>query len=209
MKTILILALVLIAAIAGVLVYLRQLRVVPPPPIVVSSSGPTIQRLERLSQLVTSKVTICDVLIGVSEDSKGAFLIRGDALIGLDLSKAVITEKDDARRQATIQLPQPRVILARVDHERSKVYEFRTTSWIPWHAQPGRLLEEAMLQSQRMVTQAANSPENIEQARRQAEVIITALYEHLGWTLKIVFQEPPTAHVTADTAALAAETCQR
>ena len=85
------------------------------------------------------------------------------------------------------------MIFARVDHEKSKVYEFRTTTWIPWHGQPGRLLEEAMLQSQRMVTQAANSPENIEQARRQAEVIIAALYEHLGWKLKIVFQDMPTA----------------
>ena len=187
------LALVLFAGFVGVLVYLRQLRIAQPPSIVISSSGPTVERLLRLSQLVTSKVTICNVLVGVSEDSKAAFLIRGDALIGLDLSKAVVIEKDDAQKRATIQLPQPRVIFARVDHEKSKVYEFRTTSWIPWHGQPGRLLEEAMLQSQRMVTQAANSPENIEQARRQAEVIIAALYEHLGWKLKIVFEEPRTA----------------
>ncbi len=192
----------LLAVFAGVFVYLRQLRVEQPPPFVITSQGPTIERLERLSELVASKVTICDVLIGVSDDSKGAFLIRGDALIGLELSKAVITAKDDARRQATIQLPQPRVILARVDHERSKVYEFRSTSWMPWHTQSGRLLEEAMLQAQRMVTQAANSPENIEQARRQAEVIIAALYEHLGWHLTIVFQDTPTTQAVADT-------CQR
>jgi hypothetical protein len=189
-------ALGLFAAFAGVLVCLRQLRVAPPPLIVVSS-GPTIERLERLSQLVTSKVTICDVLVGVSDDSKGAFLIRGDALIGLDLSKAVITEKDESAKRATILLPQPRVILARVDHERSKVYEFRTTSWMPWHSQSGRLLEEAMLQAQRMVTQAANSPENIEQARRQAEIIIAALYEHLGWSLTIVWQEMPATQAVA------------
>ena len=192
----------LLAVFAGLVICLRQFSVEKPPPVVVTSQGPTIERLERLSNLVTAKVLIADVLVGVSDDSKGAFLIRGDALIGLDLSKAVITESDDARRQATIQLPQPRVILARVDHERSKVYEFRSTSWMPWHTQSGRLLEEAMLQAQRMVTQAANSPENIEQARRQAEVIIPALYEHLGWNLKIVWQETPNTQV-------AAETCQR
>ena len=50
-----------------------------------------------------------------------------------------------------------------------------------------------MLQAQRMVTQAANSPENIEHARRQAEVIIAALYDHLGWKMTIVFHEPQTA----------------
>jgi hypothetical protein len=202
-----IIALGLLAVVIGIVICLRQLRVAQPPPIVVTSQGPTIQRLERLSQLVTSKVAIADVLIGVSDDSKAAFVIRGDALIGLDLNKAVITEKDDAQKQATIRLPQPRVILARVDHEKSKVYEFRTTSWIPWHAQPGRLLEDAMLQAQRMVAQAANSPENIEQARRQAEVIIAALYEHLGWSLKIVWQGPSTAHVVSNTTRTA-ETCQ-
>ena len=207
MKTIIV-AFGLLAAFIGLLLCLRQLRVEQPPLIVVSSTGPTIQRLERLSTLVTSKVTICDVLIGVSDDSKGAFLIRGDALIGLDLSKAVIVEKVESQRQATIQLPQPRVILARVDHEKSRVYEFRTTSWIPWHARPGRLLEEAMLQAQRMVTQAANSPENIEQARRQAEVIIAALYEHLEWSLKIVWEETPSAPVAAATKAVTVETCQ-
>ena len=197
MKTI-ILVFGLLAIVVGVLVYLRQLRVAQPPPIVVSSSGPTVQRLERLSQIVAARVTIADVLVGVSDDSRAAFLIRGDALIGLDLSKAVITEKDDAQKRATILLPQPRVIFARVDHERSKVYEFRSTSWIPWHTQSGRLLEEAMLQAQRMVAQAANSPENIEQARRQAEVIIAALYEHLGWHLTIVFQDTPSTQAVAD-----------
>lgn len=191
-------ALSLIAVVVGVIVCLRQLRVAQPPPIVVTSAGPTIDRIEKLSQILVSRVHIADVLIGVSDDSRAAFLIRGDALIGLDLNKAVITAKDDARRQATIQLPQPRVILARVDHERSKVYEFRSTSWMPWHTQSGRLLEEAMLQAQRMVTQAANSPENIEQARRQAEVIIAALYEHLDWHLTIVFQDTPSTQAVAD-----------
>ncbi len=182
----------LLAVFAGLVICLRQFSVDKPPPIVVTSQGPTIERLEKLSQLLVSRVHIAAVLVGVSDDSKGAFLIRGDALIGLDLSKAVITEKDDSARRATLLLPQPRVILARVDHEKSKVYEFRTTSWIPWHSQPGRLLEEAMLQAQRMVTQAAGSKENIDQARRQAEVIIAALYEQLGWHLTIVFQDTPT-----------------
>ena len=50
-----------------------------------------------------------------------------------------------------------------------------------------------MLQAQRMVTQAAGSKENIEQARRQAEVIIGAFIEQVGWHVKIVWQErqPP------------------
>ncbi len=201
MKLIL-LALGLLAVFIGLLVCLRQLNVAQPPPIVVTSQGPTIERLERLSQLVTSRVCIADVLVGESDNSRGAWLIRGDGLIAVDLSKAIITERNDSAKQATIRLPQPAVILARIDHEKSRVWEMRTTTWIPWHAQPGRLLDEAMLQSQRMVTQAAGSKENIEQARRQAEVIIGALYEQVGWDVKIVWEETPATQAVA-------ESCQR
>lgn len=192
-----ILALCLAAAFASVLVCLRQLRLAQPPPIVVTSPGPTVQEIERMAQILVAKIHIADVLIGVSDDSKGAFLIRGDAAIAVDLNKAAITEKDNDRKQATIRLPQPKVVLARVDHERSRVYEFRTTSWIPWHAQPGRLLEQAMLQAQRMVEQAANSPENIEQGRRQAEVIIGGFYEHVGWHVQVRWKEPQGAEGAA------------
>ena len=61
-----------------------------------------------------------------------------------------------------------------------------------------------MLQAQRLVAQAAGSKENIEQAKRSAEIIIAALYEQVGWQVKVVWQEPPHA---GD--AKPAETCQR
>ena len=94
MKTIF-LAFGLLAVFIGLLVCLRQLRVEQPPPIVVTSQGPaTIERLERLSQLVTSRVYVADVLIGEGEGCRGAWLIRGDSLLAVNMSKATITEQD-------------------------------------------------------------------------------------------------------------------
>ncbi len=52
-----------------------------------------------------------------------------------------------------------------------------------------------------MVAQAAGSKEKVEQAKRSAEVIISGLYGHVGWSVSIVWQETP--------AQVAAETCQR
>ena len=52
-----------------------------------------------------------------------------------------------------------------------------------------------------MVAQAAGSKENIEQAKRSAKVIIGALYEHVDWTVSVVWDEPKNL--------AAAETCQR
>ena len=156
MKTI-ILAFGLLAVFIGLLICLRQFCIEKPPPIVVTSQGPTIERLERLSHVVTSRVCIADVLIGESDNSRGAWLIRGDSLIAVNLSKATITEKDEAARRATIRLPQPEILQARVDHEKTKTWEVRTTTWIPWHADQDRLRDEVMLQAQRLVAQAAGS----------------------------------------------------
>ena len=53
---------ILVAVFAGLLVCLRQINLAQPPPVVVTSTGPTIERLERLSSLVTSRVYVADVL---------------------------------------------------------------------------------------------------------------------------------------------------
>jgi hypothetical protein len=203
---IIILALGLLAVFAGLLVCLRQFWV-QQPPVVVKSQGPTIERLERLSQLVTSRVYVADVLIGEGEGCRGAWLIRGDALLAVPLSKAVITEIDDSAKRATIGLPQPEVLQARVDHERSRTWEVSRMTWLPWNAHQDRLRDEVMLQAQRLVAQAAGLKDNIEQAKRAAELILRVLFEHLGWQVKVIWQE--TSHAAADTKALAAETCQR
>jgi len=209
MKLIL-LAFGILAVFAGLLVCLRQLNFAqPPPPVVVTSTGPTIERLERLSSLVTSRVYVADVLIGDDNGCRGVWLIRGDSLIAVNLGKATIVEKDELAKRATIRLPLPEVLQARVDHERTKTWEVRTTTWILWHANQDRLRDEVMLQAQRLVAQAAASKENIEQAKRAAEVIIGALYEHVGWNVKVVWEETPNAHVASDTKVVTAEACQR
>ena len=208
MKTI-ILAFGLLAVFVGLLVCLRQFCIERPPPIVVSSSGPTIERLERLSQLCTGRVYVADVLVGQSDTSKGAFLIRGDALIAVDLGKAVIAEKDESAKRATIRLPQPEVLQARVDHERTKTWEVRSTTWIPWRAEQDRLRDEVFHQAQLMVAQAAGSRENIEHAKRASEIIISALFEHVGWDVKVTWQETPTTQGASNAKAGTTEICQR
>ena len=142
-------------AVFGLLVCFRQFRVEKPPLIAVSSAGPTIERLERLSHLVTSRVQIADVLVGTGDGCRGAWLIRGDALLSVNLSQAAITEKDEATKRATIRLPQPEILQARVDHERTKTWEVRSMVWLPWNAHHDRLRDEVMLQAQRLVAQAA------------------------------------------------------
>jgi hypothetical protein len=201
-----ILAFGLLAVFIGLLVCLRQLNVAQPPQVVVKSQGPTIERLERLSSLVTSRVSVADILIGEGEGCCGAWLIRGDALLAVDLTRVQITEKSEDARRATIVLPQPSVLQPRVDHERTKTWEVRRNVWLPWHADQDKLRDAVMLQAQYLVSQAAGSKENVEQAKRSAEAILRALFEELGWEVKICWQETHAEPKHGSSASAPAET---
>jgi hypothetical protein len=153
----------------------------------IQSQGPTIQRLERLSHLVTTRVAVAYVLVGEGEGCRGSWLIRGDALIGVDLSRARILEKDDEARWATVRLPPPEVMQSRVDHQRSKTWEVRRMVWLPWNANQDQLRDVAMLQAQQLVAQAAGSAESIQQAKMTAEAIITAFYAEIDWQVTVTW----------------------
>lgn len=198
MKTI-ILGLGLLALIAGIALFgfsyhrLEQ----PSPPVVVTSQGPTVSRLERLSRLVTGRVCVVDCLIGETDKCRGAWLIKGDALLAVDLDRAKITEKNEEAKKATILLPQPTILQPRVDHERTRTWEVRSMAWLPWHTDQDRLRDSVMLQAQHLVSQAAGSKENIDQAKRAAEVIIRSFYDEVGWDVTVAWEGSPGAEAVA------------
>ncbi|MFZ5832824.1 MAG: DUF4230 domain-containing protein [Planctomycetota bacterium] len=157
---------------------------IPPAPVTVTSQGPTIERLQRLAQLVTLRVYVADVLTAEGAGYRGAWLIKGDGLVGVDLGRAEISEKDESARRAVILLPQPTVILSRVDHERTKTWEVARTTWVPWSGDQDRLRDEVMKQAQALVAHAAGSDENLEKARQAAEAVLTGLYGELQWQIR-------------------------
>ena len=107
--------------------------------VTIVSQNPTIERLERLSHLVTMRVYLADVLTAEAEGHRGAWLIRGDGLIAVNLARASIVVKDDQTKQAVIRLPTPEVLQARVDHTRTRTWEVRKTTWVPWRGDQDRV----------------------------------------------------------------------
>jgi hypothetical protein len=137
------------------------------------------------------------VLVGEGEGCRGAWLVKGDALVGVNLGRARIAEKDEATKEALIVLPPPEVLQPRVDHQRSKTWEVRRMTWLPWNADQDRLRDEVMLQAQQLVARAAGSNENLQQARTAAATIVKGFFEEVGWEVKVVWEEGPLAK-TAD-----------
>jgi hypothetical protein len=160
-------------------------------PIIIQSQGPSIEKLEHLAHLVATRVYVADVLVGEGVGCKGAWLIKGDAVVAVNLGQATIMEKNDGARQATLRLPLPEVLQARVDHARTKTWEVKTTTWIPWTSNQDALRDAVMQHAQELVAHAAASTENIQQAKAAAESAIRGFYAEVGWTVIVTWASPP------------------
>jgi hypothetical protein len=157
---------------------------------VIVSQGPTVEKLQRLSHLVTTKVIIADILVGRGEGYIGAWLVKGDGLLGVNLSRAKIVAKDDAARRATIELPQPELLTSRVDHQRTQTWQVRKTAWMPWSGDGDKLRDQVMREAQKLIAEAASSREYIDQSKSAAAAIIEAFYAEVGWQVSVEWTSP-------------------
>jgi hypothetical protein len=153
------------------------------------SPGPTVVQLERLQQLVSARVHVADVLVGESRWLEGCWIITGDALLAVDMSKAEVKDKDEKARTATIILPHPAVLSPRVNHEKTQQWDIKSRSWIPL---AGALLgdrraieQQAMQQAQRLVERAAGTEDNAATARRGVESLLAEFYRAVGWQVSV------------------------
>jgi len=210
LRTLLLFFLALVLAILLVALFRPPMWQPPPspriqflPPPVIQSQGPTIDRIQQLSHLVATRVYVSDVLMGEGNGCRGVWLIFGDALIAVDLSKTAIVSKVDTAKRATICLPPPDILQARVDHSagRTRTWEVKSTTWIPWAADSDSLRDEVMLHAQRLVAHAAGSRENLDHAKTAAEATIRAFYAEVGWTVTVTWADPPTESPRAATPA--------
>jgi Protein of unknown function (DUF4230) len=154
-----------------------------------SSTGPTIVQLERLQYLVSTRVHVADVLVGESRWLEGSWIIQGDALLAVDMSKAEIRDRNEQARTAVIVLPQPAVLSARVNHEKTQEWDIKSRSWVPIASMilgdRTAMEKQAMLQAQQLVERAAGSDDNKATARQSAEGIVGELYRAVGWHISV------------------------
>jgi hypothetical protein len=156
-----------------------------PTPVVVHSQGPAIEKLVKLSQLVTTRVQVADILVAEGQGCRGSWLIKGDALIAVNLDRAKITDKSEDTKQATVILPQPDVLQPRVDHRRTRTWSVERLAWLPWNADQDALRDAVMAEAQRLVAHTASSAENLSKAKLTAETVLKGLYSEVGWNVAV------------------------
>lgn len=161
----------------------------------ITDTGAGIIHLEKLSELVTVRVHVADILKAENSawfgDIRGAWLIKGDALLSVDMKLAKVLRSDDATKKIRVSLPPPRVIQPRVDHRRTVAYDWRK-GWLRSSDVADAVWKDAMKHAQELVEQLAGEPEQIETARQQAETALKQVYSFVGWDLEVVWQDRPT-----------------
>ena len=139
-------------------------------------SGPTIEQVQALSCLVTQRVDVADAqetrLDGHAGSMKAALLIKGDFLLGTDLSRAKFESVDAAARKAILVLAQPRVT-----SPRQMTPDDGNTA--------AAVLNHAYRDAQEFVGQACGDPTLAGRARRQAEQVLRTFFQAVGWDVAI------------------------
>jgi len=162
------------------------LRDTPP---AVRSVGPTLVQLERLQYLVSTRVHVADVLVGESHWLEGSWIIQGDALLAVDMSKAKIRDRDEKLRTALIVLPQPSVLSARVNHDKTQQWDIKSRSWIPMASlllgDRTAMEKQAMHQAQQLIERAASVEDKQVLARKGVEGMLAELYLSVGWHIRV------------------------
>ncbi len=143
-----------------------------PAPTNSTQAGPTIEQVQALASLVTSRVEVSDVVVtrlsGYTGGVEAAVLLRGDFELGVDLSAARFASLDTAHHSAVLVLPQPRASQPRVDHRRSRIVAVREEGlWkiVPGHDADVAVTNLALRDTQQFVADAAADPAVIERAR--------------------------------------------
>ena len=172
------------------------------------ASPPALISLERMGQLVSVKVNVADV-VEFTENrtfdipwsswqlayagTRVLLIVKGDCLVATDLSAARYASVDAEHKTLTIELPAPRVLQARLNHDDpsvggSRLYSFSDEgleALVPGNENRTRAIDAAMRLGQARVEAAGRSPSVIQAAKNNAELVVKGTYSALGWTATI------------------------
>ena len=161
-------------------------------------ADPIITALERMSEVVSLKIHVsdileCDMKDGTFKYAKGVWIVKGDALVSVDMEKVHYDNIDYTNRVAEITLPPPHVISPRIAHDKTRVYDFKTGLFTP-DAFGAGAHQEAMREAQRLILHAAQLEENIELARRRTEYLIHEMFSEFNWKIKVKWADGSTTN---------------
>jgi hypothetical protein len=158
-----------------------------------TQSRPTIQQVQALASLITQRVEVSDVeetaVTGHTGGITAALLIKGDFLLGTDLSEARFEAVDPAAHRAVLVLPQPRVTSPRLDENRTRMFAINESGL--WLITPDdgktttTVINRAYRDGQNLIANAAGDPHLLAGAKAQAELVLATFFRAIGWEITV------------------------
>jgi hypothetical protein len=141
-----------------------------------------IAKLEVTEVQVEKVVDLSDkqkILGWVETEDQMLLVAAGPAVVGIDLEKLGPEDAryDEETRTVTLRLRPPQVLNARLDHDNTYVYK-RETGWLAKRNE--QLESRARKEAVAAVERAANAPDVMARAKKQAERQLTMLLTHAG-----------------------------
>ena len=95
----------------------------------------SVEKIEKMGKLALVRIAVKDVLTQTKErplylpNAKALVMVVGEVSAGIDLTKVKTEDIVDSETQVTIKLPSPEILMSKINHEKSRVYD---VSWGGW-----------------------------------------------------------------------------
>jgi hypothetical protein len=195
---------VLVASLSAVAAWkLKPEKEHPPPP-------PPLVSVQEMGTLVSLKVNYANVIEFNERVTQGIpwtqwelrfggtrvlLVARGDCLIGTDLKLARYEQSSTANKTATLIVPNPKVISARLNHDPKTggSFFYATSSSGIVALMPGtegqtKATNSALQKGQKEIEASCAKPELVEAARRSAEAVLLPTISATGWKVAVVWR---------------------
>jgi len=110
-------------------------------------------------------------------DSKVAFLCVGEVTACIDLTKIKTIDITHQKDTVIVTLPQPEIFYAKIDHQRSRVYDL-TGAWFPGNAK--NIVEGVYKLAEQKLSANAKNMDLLGKARENAQTIFRPLLESIS-----------------------------
>jgi nucleoside-triphosphatase THEP1 len=156
-----------------------------------SSHMLTVDKVDKMGKLELVKVTIKDVVEQTVErpfylpNAKALLIIAGEVIAGIDLEKVEEGDIVDSENQVTITLPKPEILVSKINHKKSKVYN------VEWGGfETAELVDEAYKNAELAIIEEAGKTGYEETCRNNAKALLTPLFRELsGKEVVILFEK--------------------
>jgi len=150
----------------------------------------SVDKIEKMGKLELVKVNIKDILEQTGErpfylpNAKAVLIIAGEVIAGIDLEKVQKDDIADSGTQITITLPKPEILMSKVNHEKSKIYN------IEWGGfSTANLVDEAYKAAEKKIIEEAEKTGYEETCKNNAKTLLTPIFREIsGKEIDILFK---------------------